>query len=69
MSILISSYNGTFAFEKPGDLYHDHSYYGMRAACTALGACLTPFSFLTVWEVTRSLNASVLAGALSLFGE
>ena len=26
----ITGYNGTFAFEKPGDLYHDHNYLGMR---------------------------------------
>ena len=26
----VSGYNGTFAFDKPGDKYEDHSYYGMR---------------------------------------
>lgn len=26
----MTGYNGTFAFEKPGDLYHDHKYLGMR---------------------------------------
>ncbi len=26
----LTGYNGTFAFEKPGDLYHDHNYLGMR---------------------------------------
>ena len=25
-----TGYNGTFPFEKPGDLYHDHNYLGMR---------------------------------------
>ena len=65
----LSGYNGTFAFEKPGDLYLDHNYLGMRVACTLLGAFLTPFSFLTVWEMTKSLTAASLAGALALFGE
>ena len=50
---LFSGYNGTFPFEKPGDLYHDHAYLGMRVACTALGAALVPFTFLTVWELTK----------------
>jgi len=27
----VTGYNGTFPFEKPGDLYHDHNYVGMRA--------------------------------------
>lgn len=62
-----TGYNGTFPFEKPGDLYHDHNYLGMRVACTLLGACLTPFSFLTVWELTQSLTASAFAGLLALF--
>ena len=25
-----TGYNGTFPFEKPGDLYMDHQYLGMR---------------------------------------
>ena len=26
----VTGYNGTFPFEKPGDLYHDHNILGMR---------------------------------------
>jgi len=64
----LTGYNGTFPFEKPGDLYHDHAYLGMRVACTALGAALVPFTFLTVWELTKgSLNAAAIAGTLILF--
>ena len=63
----LTGYNGTFPFEKPGDHYGDHNILGMRVACTFLGSCLTPFSFLTVWELTRSLTAAALAGALILF--
>lgn len=65
----LTGYNGTFAFEKPGDLYHDHNYLGMRIACTFLGACLIPFSFLTVWEFTHSINAAFFAGILIVFGK
>lgn len=65
----MTGYNGTFAFEKPGDLYHDHAYLGMRVSCTALGAALVPFTFLTVWELTASLNAAAIAGSLVLFGK
>ena len=63
----LTGYNGTFAFEKPGDLYQDHNYIGMRLACTFLGTCLVPFSFLTVWELTGSLTASLFSGALIVF--
>jgi len=87
----LTGYNGTFPFEKPGDLYHDHNYVGMRIvsshffsnqkisiilwmnlsfkACTAMGACLVPFSYFTVWELTNSVTASGIAGALVLFGK
>ncbi len=37
--------------------------------CTAMGACLVPFSYFTVWELTNSVTASGMAGALVLFGE
>ena len=29
-----TGYNGTFPFEKPGDLYLDHNYLGMRIVST-----------------------------------
>ena len=32
-----TGYNGTFPFEKPGDLYLDHNYLGMRIVSTYLG--------------------------------
>jgi len=62
-----TGYNGTFPFEKPGDLYLDHNYLGMRIFCTFLGSCLVPFSCLTVWELTKSTTAAGIAGALILF--
>ena len=37
--------------------------------CTFLGACLVPFSCLTVWELTKSTTAAGIAGALILFGK
>ena len=42
---LLVGYNGTFAFEKPGDLYEDHNYIGMRIVCTAMGAALIPLRY------------------------
>ena len=65
----VTGYNGTHPFEKPGDDYGDHNYVGMRAACTALGACLVPFTYLTVWDLTRSVTASSLSAVLLVFGE
>ena len=43
-----TGYNGTHPVEKPGNLYEDHSYLGMRVGCTLLGCAIAPFSFLTV---------------------
>lgn len=49
--------------------WEENSFGFMLQACTLLGACLTPFSFLTVWELTQSLTASAFAGLLALFGK
>ncbi|XP_065564081.1 protein O-mannosyl-transferase 2-like isoform X2 [Artemia franciscana] len=62
----LSGYDATFPFEKPGDRYNDTHYMGMRVGCTAMGAFLVPFSYLTVWEMTHSLPAATLAGVLIL---
>ena len=47
---------------------NDFCFVSLSQACTAMGACLVPFSFLTVWELTKSTVASGLAGSLILFG-
>ncbi|KAG8182545.1 hypothetical protein JTE90_002079 [Oedothorax gibbosus] len=57
----LTGYNGTFAFNKPGDKYEDHNYIGMRLFCVTLGIFIIPFSFMIVWEMTRSLMASSYA--------
>ena len=44
--MIVSGYNGTFPFEKPGDPYGDHNYIGMRIVCTAMGAALVPLRFV-----------------------
>lgn len=63
----LTGYNGTHPFEKPGQPYDDHSILGMRAGCTLLGCAIIPFSFLTVWDLTHSLPASVLAATFLIF--
>ena len=62
-----SGYNGTHPFEKPGDLYEDHNYLGMRGGCTLLGCAIVPFCFLTVWNFTHSITAAFLAGWFLIF--
>ena len=62
-----SGYNGTYPFEKPGDLYNDHPFLGMRGGCTLLGCAVVPFCFLTVWNFTHSLTASSLAACFLIF--
>lgn len=63
----LTGYNGTFAFNKPGDKYVDHNYLGMRIFCALLGTFIVPFSFVIVWELTHSLPASSLAAAFIVF--
>ncbi|CAG0918175.1 unnamed protein product [Notodromas monacha] len=63
----LTGYDGKFAFNKPGDVYGNTSYVGMRVACAVLGATLTPMTFITSWEMTKSLSAASLSGTLVLF--
>lgn len=63
----LTGYDGTFPFVKPGDSYEGVSYLGMRVCCTAMGACLVPFAFIIVWEMTYSLPAATFASSLILF--
>ncbi|XP_054714232.1 protein O-mannosyl-transferase 2-like [Uloborus diversus] len=63
----LTGYNGTFAFNKPGDKYLDHQYLGMRLFCVLLGTIIIPFSFLIVWELTYSLCAAALGASFIIF--
>lgn len=63
----LTGYNGSFAFNKPGDKYLDHNYLGMRIFCATLGMLIIPFTFITIWELTYSLSASFLAALLVTF--
>ncbi|XP_973439.1 protein O-mannosyl-transferase 2 [Tribolium castaneum] len=67
LSGYLTGYDGTFAFDKPGDKYENTSYVGMRVFCTALGATLVPMSFLAVDEMTQSITAATFASLLILF--
>lgn len=68
LSGILTGYNGSFAFSKPGDKFEDYPYVGMRLFCATLGALIIPFSFLIVWELTQSLLSSLLAALLLTFG-
>ncbi|CAG0886592.1 unnamed protein product [Darwinula stevensoni] len=63
----LTGYDGKFDFVKPGDPYGDVNYLGMRVVCALLGAAIPPMVFVTVWEMTYSLNAAILAGSFVLF--
>ncbi|XP_032521086.2 protein O-mannosyl-transferase 2 [Danaus plexippus] len=62
----LTGYDGTFPFEKPGDKYEGAKYGGMRIFCTTLGALIIPLTFLSMWEMTKSLDASFLGTLLLL---
>lgn len=64
----LTGYNGSFAFNKPGDKYLDHNYLGMRIFCAILGMLIIPFTYITIWELTQSLSASFLSSLLITFG-
>lgn len=63
----LTGYNGSFAFNKPGDKFGDHPYVGMRVFCVTLGGLIIPFSFLIVWEMTKCLPAAGLAATFIIF--
>lgn len=63
----LTGYNGTFAFNKPGDSYEDHPILGMRLFCVLLGTLIVPFSYVIVWNLSRSISSSVLASSMLLF--
>ncbi|VVD04818.1 unnamed protein product, partial [Leptidea sinapis] len=63
----LTGYDGTFPFEKPGDKYDGAKYEGMRIFCTTLGALTVPLTFLTLWEMTRSLDSTLIGTMLLLF--
>ncbi|GAB0087520.1 Protein O-mannosyl-transferase 2 [Sergentomyia squamirostris] len=62
----VSGYNGTYAFEKPGEKYNGTRYEGMRIFCTALGALIVPMSFDIVHDLTGSLQAAMMSSAYIL---
>ena len=67
MSGVLTGYDGSFPFAKPGDEFEeDTKYIGMRIFCAVLGSLVIPISFLVVWELTHSIVASLLAGAIIL---
>ncbi|KAJ9576808.1 hypothetical protein L9F63_006582 [Diploptera punctata] len=66
LSGYLTGYDGQFPFEKPGDKYENVNYVGMRMFCTFLGACIVPFGFIIVWELTRSLKAATFSSMFIL---
>ncbi|XP_019767604.2 protein O-mannosyl-transferase 2 [Dendroctonus ponderosae] len=67
LSGYLTGYDGTFAFDKPGDKYENASYVGMRLFCTSLGASVVPMAFLTVNQMTSSPTAALFSSLLILF--
>ncbi|KAG9508710.1 Protein O-mannosyl-transferase 2, partial [Fragariocoptes setiger] len=63
----LSGYNGTFAYNKPGDPYdHWSQYLGMRVFCTFLGFMIVPFTYEAVRSMTQSSWAAVMSATLVL---
>lgn len=64
---VLTGYDGSFPFHKPGDQYPDSTYVGMRVFCAVLGSFLITLAYQCVWLLTHSILASILAAALILF--
>ncbi|XP_061722029.1 protein O-mannosyl-transferase 2 [Cydia pomonella] len=62
----LTGYDGTFPFDKPGDKYDGAKYEGMRIFCTTLGALVIPLTFLSLWEMTKSLDSTFIGTMLLL---
>lgn len=63
----LSGYNGTFAFEKPGDDYGNTPYMGMRLMCACMGAALVPLVYMSTWLLCKSVTAALIASSFVLF--
>uniref|UniRef100_A0A0A9WU53 Protein O-mannosyl-transferase 2 n=1 Tax=Lygus hesperus TaxID=30085 RepID=A0A0A9WU53_LYGHE len=64
LSGYLSGYDGSFAFDKPGDKYGDVNYVGMRVFCTFLGSCIAPLAYLIVLELTNSPSAAFMSSMM-----
>ncbi|KAH9490335.1 hypothetical protein Btru_034988 [Bulinus truncatus] len=67
LSGVLTGYDGSFPFHKPGDPYENANYVGMRVFCAVLGALLVPLAYQCVWLLTHSISASIFSAALILF--
>lgn len=68
LSGYLSGYNGTFAFDKPGDKYDDMTQYlGMRIFCATLGLSIPAMIYRATLCMTKSHLSALLAGLLVVF--
>ena len=63
---VLTGYNGSFPFSKPGDAYEDTPYLGMRIFCALLGSAVIPFTYSIVYEITNRQIPSILSASLVL---
>ncbi|XP_041353357.1 protein O-mannosyl-transferase 2-like [Gigantopelta aegis] len=64
---VLTGYDGSFPFAKPGDEYGETPYVGMRIFCALCGSMLAPLAFKIVWQLTGSIVASIMSSTLILF--
>lgn len=64
----LTGYDGTFAFDKPGDQYeHWTQYIGMRVFCATLGLTIPAFIYTATRSMTNSNHAALIASLLVVF--
>lgn len=64
----LTGYDGTFAFDKPGDQYENWTQYvGMRIFCAILGLSIPVMVYRATRTMTQSTQSALFAGLLVVF--
>ena len=63
----LTGYNASFSFKEPGLQYDGDFYIPMRVFCVTLGTFLPPMVFETMFTLTSSLSASLIASFFVIF--
>ena len=64
----LTGYDGTFAFDKPGDQYTKWTQYvGMRVFCATLGSTIPPIIYKATISMTGSNLSAIIAALLIVF--
>lgn len=65
---ILSGYNGSFDFKKPGDPFPaEVPFVFMRMFCASFGLAVVPLCYCIAWLLSQSIQASILTSFLIIF--